>query len=163
MKFSTSLAVLVAIACPIANATCPRWISVMPMRDDCVAELADDAADLGNTTFIDGIAWSCPVNPGGDPPDDKGAFYVKKWQTVSARVREKSSIKQGILLQATMGHGGFPGTPTPWQLAVKPDGTSVYRMCPMDERFLAYIARTCRAFSAARPDFFMIDDDTRLI
>ena len=163
MKYAASLAVLVALACPMANATCPRWISVMPMRDDCIAELAADAADLGNTTFIDGIAWSCPVNPGGDPPDDKGAIYAKKWQTVSARVREKSAIKQGILLQATMGHGGFPGTPTPWQLAVKPDGTSVYRMCPMDERFLAYIARTCRAFSAARPDFFMIDDDTRLI
>ena len=142
---------------------CPRWISVMPMRDDCAAELAADAADLGNTTFIDGILWSCPVNPGGDPPADKGAIFAKKWRTVSALVREKSQVRQGILLQSTMGHGGFPGTPTPWQLAVKADGTSVYRMCPMDERFLAYIAKTCREISDAKPDFFMVDDDTRIV
>ena len=126
------IALALCICAPMAEAAapsaCPHWISVMPMRDDCAAELAADAADLGNTTFIDGILWSCAVNPGGDPPADKGAMFAKKWRTVSALVRENSSVRQGILLQATMGHGGFPGTPTPWQLAVKADGTSVYMM-----------------------------------
>jgi hypothetical protein len=33
----------------------------------------------------------------------------------------------------------------------------------MDERFLAYISKTCRTFAKEKIDFFMIDDDTRLI
>lgn len=162
LRFALVLS-LVAVSCLPALAECPGWLSVMPLHAGRSAELAEDAADLGNTTFIDGIAWSCAVNPGGDPPADKGRIYGELYREVSARLRKKSSVKQGILLQATMGHGGFPGTPTPWQLTVKADGTSVYRMCPLDKRFLDYIARTCRTFSALKPDFFMVDDDTRIV
>ena len=50
----------------------------MPMRDDCAEELSADAADLGNTTFVDGILWSCPVNPGGDPPDENAWGYLAR-------------------------------------------------------------------------------------
>lgn len=142
---------------------CPRWLSVMPLDDRHSAELADDAADLGKTTFIDGIAWMCSVHPGGNPPADKGASYAEMYRKTSSLLRKKSSLKQGILLQSTMGHGGYPGTPVPWQLIVRHNGTSVYRMCPLDERFLAYIARTCKTLSSAKPDFFMVDDDTRLV
>ena len=31
-----------------------------------------------------------------------------------------------------MGHGGYPGEVSGYQAAVKADGTSVYRMCPLD-------------------------------
>ena len=155
-----------AVACCAsvqAAMECPKWISVMPLHDEYAEQLAADAADLGNTTFIDGIAWSCPVNPEGDPVADRASIFAKRFCKTSSLLRAKSPVAQGILLQATMGHGGFPGSPTPWQLAVKKDGTSVYRMCPMDEQFLAYIAKTCRTFAELKPDFFMIDDDTRLV
>ena len=163
MKRLAFAAFAIASAASCAAGGCPSWISVMPIREDRAEELAADAADLGDTTFIDGIVWSCSVCPSGDPPDDKGAICVAAWNKVAPLVRAKSSVKQGILLQSTMGHGGFPGLPTPWQLTVKPDGSSVYRLCPMDERFLAYVARTCREFSDAGPDFFMVDDDTRVV
>lgn len=142
---------------------CPKWISVMPLHKEYTEQLAADAADLGITTFIDGIAWSCPVNPEGNPVVDRASIFAERFRKTAPILRAKSSVAQGILLQATMGHGGFPGSPTPWQLAVKKDGTSVYRMCPMDEQFLAYIAKACRTFADLKPDFFMIDDDTRLI
>ena len=163
--FSKLISLAAAMACAeaLAAQVFPRWISVMPMRTDCAAELAADAANLGDTTFVDAILWSCPVNPCGNPVDDKGSIYAKRWLIVSSLVKVKSNMRQGVLLQATMGHGGFPGTPTPWQLVVKADGTSIYRMCPMDERFLAYMARTCRQLSGAKPDFFMVDDDTRIV
>ena len=163
MKRLAFAAFAIASAASCAAGGCPSWISVMPIREDRAEELAADAADLGDTTFIDGIVWSCSVCPSGDPPDDKGAICVAAWNKVAPLVRAKSSVKQGILLQSTMGHGGFPGLPTPWQLTVKPDGSSVYRLCPMDERFLAYVARTCREFSDAGTDFFMVDDDTRVV
>ena len=154
--------------CAMSSATMPaaevpRWLSVMPLNGGCHEELARDCADLGNMTIVGGIAWSCSVNPEGDPVADRAAIYAERDRDVAPKLKSASKMQQGILLQATMGHGGFPGSVTPWQLAVKPDGKSVYRMCPMDERFLAYIARTCRTFSALRPDFFMVDDDTRLV
>ena len=162
MKKRVSLVFGVLAAC-MAFADCPHWISVMPLNGGQLDELAHDCADLGNTTFIDGIAWSCPVNPEGDPVADRAGLFGERFRVVAPKLKALSSVRHGILLQATMGHGGFPGSVTPWQLAVKPDGTSVYRMCPMDERFLDYIARTCRTFSDLKPDFFMIDDDTRII
>jgi len=156
----------VALVSLWASACCadiPRWLSVMPLHEHAADELAADAAALGNDTFVDGIAWSCPVNPEGDPVTDRAGIYASRYRKVAPKLRKLSSVKQGILLQSTMGHGGYPGTVTPWQLAVKPDGTSTYRMCPMDERFLAYISKTCRTFAEENIDFFMIDDDTRLV
>ena len=150
-------------ATTVCSADIPRWLSVMPLHEHMADELAADAAALGNDTFVDGIAWSCPVNPEGDPVTDRAGIYVSRYRKVAPKLRRLSSVKQGILLQSTMGHGGYPGTVTSWQLAVKPDGTSVYRMCPMDERFLRYVYDACRTFAKENIDFFMIDDDTRLV
>ena len=62
---------LAATAVVAVRAECPHWISVMPLHADRIDELAADAADLGNTTLIDGVVWSCPVHPAGDPVEDK--------------------------------------------------------------------------------------------
>ena len=161
MRKTLTLASMLAASAALAG--CPHWISVMPIPDNRADELARDCADLGNTTFIDGVAWCCAVNPEGDPVADRAGIFAERYRAVAPKLKALSKVQQGILLQATMGHGGFPGSVTPWQLSVKRNGTSVYRMCPMDERFLAYIARTCRTFSDQKPDFFMIDDDTRII
>jgi len=168
MKFGQSKGLVAGVAlvslwASVCCADIPRWLSVMPLHEHAADELAADAAALGNDTFVDGIAWSCPVNPEGDPVTDRAGIYASRYRKVAPKLRKLSSVKQGILLQSTMGHGGYPGTVTPWQLAVKPDGTSTYRMCPMDERFLAYISKTCRTFAEENIDFFMIDDDTRLV
>ena len=83
MKKITALGVAafcLALCAASCAAECPRWISVMPMNGVFEEEIAADAADLGNTTFVDGILWSCAVNPGGDPPSDKGAMFAKRWR-----------------------------------------------------------------------------------
>ena len=144
-------------------ADCPHWLSVMKFADGFERETAEDVVELGRDTFVDGVLWMCAVNPSGNPVLDRAADYAEKYRRVVPLVKAKSSLPQGVLLQATMGHGGFPGVTTPWQLCVRPDGRPTYRMCPMDERFLEYIAKTCRTFSALAPDFFMVDDDTRMV
>ena len=146
-----------------ASDVCPHWISVMPLDSSDAEAIASDAALQGERTIIDGIAWCCSIHPQGNPAADVAAAYAKSYEKLVPLVRTKSGVKQGVLLQSTMGHGGFPGECTPWQLAVKPDGTSRYRMCPLDPRFLDYIAKSCRTFASLRPDFFMVDDDTRLV
>ena len=144
---------------------CPRWVAVLPLDKGNAASIAKDAAALGEETFIDGIAWRCALHPEGTPPTDKAAIYAEFYRETEASLRKLSSVKQGVLLQSTMGHGGSPpASPAPFQRAVPPDDTpKTWRVCPLDREFLAYIARTCRTLNALKPDFFMVDDDTRLI
>ena len=141
---------------------CPRWISVMPLAEDDVDGVASDAVAQGDETIVDGIAWITRLCPEGKPAADIAAQYAAAYRKIEPKVRSRSRMKQGVLLQSTMGHGGYPGEISGYQVAVKPDGTSVYRMCPLDSRFLDYIARSCRTLAALKPDFFMVDDDTRL-
>ena len=146
-----------------AEVACPRWISVMPLNADNVESVSADAAMLGEDTIVDGIAWSFAVHPAGNPVEDKAAAFAARYRKAEPLVRAKSKVALGVLLQATMGHGGMPGAPANFQRVVRPDGGSLYRMCPLDAGFLDYIAAACRTFSAVNPDFFMIDDDTRLV
>ena len=148
---------------PPEGVRCPRWISVMPLNADNIASVSEDAVALGDETIIDGIAWSFPIHPAGNPVDDKASRFAARYREAEGLVRARSRIRLGILLQATMGHGGEPGEPADFQRVVRPDGTSIYRMCPLGAGFRDYIAAACRTFSALRPDFFMVDDDTRLL
>ncbi len=142
---------------------CPRWISVMPLNADNIASVSADATMLGDETIIDGIAWSFPIHPAGNPVEDKASCFAARYREAEKLVRAHSRVRLGILLQATMGHGGEPGEPADFQRVVLPNGSTIYRMCPLDTAFRAYIAAACRTFSALKPDFFMIDDDTRLV
>ena len=144
---------------------CPRWVAVLPLNKGNAASIAKDAAALGEETFIDGIAWLCALHPEGTPPTDKAAIYAALYRESVENLRKLSSVKQGVLLQSTVGHGGWPPpSPAPFQLAVPPDATTkTWRVCPLDRAFLAYIARTCRTLNELKPDFFMVDDDTRLV
>lgn len=147
----------------VGTSDCPRWISVMPLNADNIESVAADAAMLGDETIVDGIAWSFPIHPAGNPVDDKASRFAARFREAERLVRARSRVRLGVLLQATMGHGGEPGEPAEFQRVVKPDGTSIYRMCPLDAGFREYIAAACRTFSAVKPDFFMVDDDTRLV
>ncbi len=143
--------------------SCPRWVSVMPLNGDNAASVSDDAVMVGDETIIDGIAWSFAIHPAGNPVDDKASRFAARYREAEKLIRPRSGVSLGILLQATMGHGGEPGAPADFQRVVKPDGSSLYRMCPLDTGFQTYLAAACRTFSALKPDFFMVDDDTRLV
>ena len=145
-----------------AKDECPHWISVMPLVEDDVEGIASDAVAHGEETIVDGIAWMASVHPQGNPAADIASQYAAVYRQVEPMVRSRSGVKQGILLQSTMGHGGYPGEVSGYQTMVRANGTSIYRMCPLDSRFMDYVARTCRTFAALKPDFFMVDDDTRL-
>lgn len=156
-------AVVFSVATVARAGECPRWLSVMPLLEGNSVRLAEDAIKLGNETIVDGIAYICNLTPEGDPVGDPATLYAKYYRETEPLVRRASRMRQGVLLQATMGHGYQPGQPTPWQKCVKPDGQEVYRFCPLDPRFLDYIAAQCHTLAALKPEFFMVDDDTRLV
>ena len=122
----------------------PRWLSVMPLAEEDVEGVASDAVAQGDETIVDGIAWITRLCPEGKPAADIAAQYAAAYRKIEPKVRSRSRMKQGVLLQSTMGHGGYPGEVAGYQLSVKSNGKSVYRMCPLDPRFLDYIAKSCR-------------------
>ena len=144
-------------------AECPHWLSVIPLVEDDIDDIADDAVAQGDKTIIDGIAWLMRLCPEGNPVADLASQYAAIYRKIEPKVRARSKVKHGVLLQSTMGHGGYPGEVSGFQTAVKADGSTVYRMCPLDSRFMDYIGRSCRTLAALKPDFFMVDDDTRLV
>jgi len=75
--------------------------------DDCWASIADAVAQ-GNETIVDGIAWIVRLCPEGSPAADLAAQHAADHRKIGPSVRARSKVKRGVLLQSTMGHGGFP-------------------------------------------------------
>ena len=159
------LAVILSSKASWANQVkeCPHWLSVIPLVEDDIEGIASDAVAQGDETIIDGIAWLMRLCPEGNPVADLASQYASVYRKIEPKVRARSNVKQGVLLQSTMGHGGYPGEVSGFQTAVRVDGSTVYRLCPLDPGFMDYIARSCRTLSALKPDFFMVDDDTRFL
>lgn len=152
---------LVALSLPAAEP--PLWINVTPLLEGHAAATADDLAFLAGNTIIDGAAYSCTLVPEGNPAVDKAAIYARRYREFAPLVKAQCGIRQGVLLQATMGHGWTPNEVTPWQKVVKEDGDSMYKFCPLDTRFLDHMSAQAKTLADLAPDFFMVDDDTRLI
>lgn len=141
----------------------PHWPSILPLTNEANDAAVEDAVFLGEHTLCDAIAWSCTLVPEGEPAMDKAAIYVERFQKVASRIRERSSVRQGFLIQATIGHGWVPGRATSWQKVIFENGNETYRFCPLGREFREYVAGQLKTLAAAKPDFFLVDDDTKLL
>lgn len=141
----------------------PYWIDILTLSESCADSIVADAAFLGDKTISDGIAWSCTLVPEDEPAMDKASVYAARFRRIAPRIRERTKIRQGFLIQATIGHGWAPGRATSWQKVVQEDGSTSYRFCPLGAEFRRYVAGQLRTLAAEKPDFFLADDDTKLL
>ena len=139
-----------------------HWINIAPLLPDHAEEIAADQRWLVANTPIDSAAFICTLVPEGDPAFDKASVLAARFRRLKALLAG-SGVRCGILLQATMGHGWVPDSRTPYQKVTSEDGRERYTFCPLVTDFLAYIRGQIATLAAERPDFFMLDDDTRLI
>ena len=142
----------------------PLWLNVAPLGGaEGDAEAAADAKFLVENTPIDAFAYSMALFPEGQPLADKATPFAADFVRRRAAVAKAApALKQGILFQATMGHGWTPNVPAEGQLVVRKDGTTMYKFCPLAPAFRDHMRDQARKLAATKPDFFMIDDDTRL-
>lgn len=139
-----------------------RWLNVVPLLDRNEEELAEQLRWIKGNSLLDSAAFICTLVPEGDPAFDKAAVLARRFRKMK-KLLAGSGIKCGILLQATMGHGWVPDSRTPFQKVVSSDGNEPYIFCPLGNDFLRYIRGQIATLAAEEPDFFMLDDDTRLI
>lgn len=160
MKKLALFAVLVSSA--LIAVEPPRWLTISTLLGEREEALAKDIRFLGKETIVDAVAYSCTLVPEGDPVVDKAALLAPRFRKMHELLKG-SGVKEGILLQATMGHGWTPDSPAKGQKVLRGSGSEMYKFCPLDETFLAYIRSQAKTIGELRPDFFMVDDDTRLI
>jgi hypothetical protein len=139
-----------------------KTLHVMPLLPGHESELAADAEKLLNTGVCTDIACIMTLVPEGDPPEDKARVLGDRFAAFR-KVYQADTSRLGILAQATIGHGWMPDEPSKYQKIIRPDGTPVYQMCPLDPAFQDYIRDAFRHLAMLSPAFFMIDDDFRLL
>ncbi len=137
-------------------------MNIAPVPKDASDAFVSDLAELAKSTVVDSVAYCCTLVPEGDPPMDKAAIYAKRIRAIRDRLRAVSRIRQGVLFQATIGHGWKPNSQTPWQKIIggkwgAPPDNPLYKFCPLGSEFLAYIARAAKTLAAEMPDFFMVE------
>lgn len=139
-----------------------KWLNIVPLLAEHREALCADTLDLYRRGCITETAFILTLVPEGNPPADKAKFLAAEFERFRAALG-KTAMPVGILLQATMGHGWIPNSRSEFQRLVRPDGSSPYIFCPQDGDFRAYVRDAVRRLAALRPDFFMVDDDFRLL
>jgi len=139
-----------------------KTLHVMPLLHGYEDKLAADAEKLLDTGVCTDIACIMTLVPEGNPPEDKAQILGERF-TAFRRAFKGDIFRVGILAQATIGHGWAPDEPAKYQKIIRPDGTPVYQMCPLDTEFQDYIRDTFLHIASLKPAFIMIDDDFRLL
>ncbi|MBQ4337142.1 MAG: hypothetical protein IJC34_08120 [Lentisphaeria bacterium] len=141
---------------------CLTLLNIAPLLPGHEAEVAGDILRMYETGVITENAFIMSLVPEGDPPADKGRILGDLFLSHRAALG-KTEMPVGILLQSTMGHGWVPSARSGFQTLIEGNGNKPYIFCPLDEGFQEYIYNTVAALAKLKPDFFMLDDDTRLI
>lgn len=141
-----------------------KWtlLNIVPLLAEHRGALCADTLDLYRRGCITETAFILTLVPEGNPPTDKVKILAEEFERFRAALG-KTAMPVGILLQATMGHGWIPNSRSEFQRIVRSDGSSPYIFCPLDGDFRAYVRDAVRRLAALRPDFFMVDDDFRLL
>lgn len=117
--------------------------------------------------YENGIAscalFSMTLVPEGNPPADKGTPLCEKYAKFRDRLNELG-VPNGVLVQASVGHGWVLGEMFPYQQHVNfTDGVATRSVCPLDDGFKSYIYNALKTIASYNPDHIMIDDDFRTI
>ncbi len=137
-------------------------LNIAPFIDGYEKEITEDILNMYKTGVITGNAFSMSLVPEGDPPVNKGELFAQKYKKFRNAIG-KTDMPVGILLQSTMGHGWTPSAQSKFQKIRIGSGVVQYIFCPLDDDFLKYIYDTVAALAKLKPDFFMLDDDTRML
>ena len=137
--------------------------SIMGLEVNHADEICEDIALQQEQGIASCALFSMTLTPEGNPPADKAEILCSKYEIFREKLH-KRGIKNGVLMQATIGHGWVLGEMFPYQryLGVK-DGEVVNSVCPYDKDFLVYIRKAAQRIAMCQPDHIMLDDDLRLM
>ena len=137
--------------------------SIMALDTDHLEEICQDIKEQYRQGVTDCALFCMTLMPEGTPPVPKAAQFAQKYALFRDKLNAQG-IPNGILVQATIGHGYSLNERAPYQYYVNlTDGKEIDTCCPFDEGFHAYISNVMESLAAQQPKVIMVDDDFRLI
>ncbi len=123
-----------------------------------ISEIRRQHKEVGLEKF----ALSLSFHPTGTPASKHAAKLIAAFRKVKEALADTPSIKLGVLIQSTLGHGWsgpVPLTGETWQRIVKDNGVVSSRMCPSDTNFRQYVLDCIDGIMQVGPAFLLLDDD----
>ncbi len=140
-----------------------QLLNIVPLTPHRKKEYAQDLLKLYDSGAISETAYIMTLVPESDPPVEKAKILAEQFRECREALG-KTSMPVGILLQATMGHGWMPSEQSAFQKQIPyPENFYPYMFCPLDKNFRKYVYDSVRILAELKPDFFMVDDDFRLL
>ena len=116
-------------------------------------------------TKIKYYAMCYSMHPSGADPMQKPLSYVPSFTKIKEMLADDSDIVPGILIQSTIGHGGYWNSSREnglqGQKLILSDGRENHRFCAYEKNFTDYITEAISTVAALKPAFMIIDDDLR--
>ena len=137
--------------------------SIMIPDTDHIEEICQDIKEQYDSGVCSCALFKMTLVPEGNPPADKVTILCEKYAKFKKRLDEMS-VPNGILVQASVGHGWVLGEMFPYQTHVNfNDGVATRVVCPCDNGFKEYIYNVMATITSYKPDHIMVDDDFRTI
>ncbi|MBR3691426.1 MAG: hypothetical protein IKL89_01840 [Clostridia bacterium] len=137
--------------------------SIMNLNTAHLDEICEDIRQQYETGVSACPLFCMTLVPEGDPPVNKAAALCADYMRFKEKL-DALGVPNGVLVQATIGHGWKLGAMFPYQPYVGViNGEAERTVCPYDEGFRGYIRDAMRTIAACHPDHIMVDDDFRLI
>ncbi len=163
-KFLFTFYTFVFAVCSFGAKKLPEvmMINLVPLQPQYFDEIATDMRDVekrGTCTMH--VIQMFTVPEGAGKPVDKLADFIPQYKDLFARAGDLK-LPVGLMIHAIMGHGSVTDY-ADIQRVVSVKGKErrgVY--CPLDKNLLSYTADVARRMASLKPDFLLIDDDTRL-
>ena len=137
--------------------------TIMPLDVEHIDEICEDIKRQYKENIASCALFKMTLVPEGNPPIDKAKIMCEKYDLFRRRLSAEG-ISNGVLVQASIGHGWRLSEPFPYQkFTGMRTGEEIEVVCPYDEGFRDYIYNTMRTIALHSPDCIMVDDDFRLI
>lgn len=137
--------------------------SIMPLNVERIEEYCNDMKEQYDLGVMSCALFLMTLVPEGNPPVDKVGPMCEKYDLFKAKL-DAMGVPNGVLVQATIGHGYKLGHEFPFQSYTGlVDGSGKYTVCPYDKGFHEYIYNVMKTIASHEPDCIMVDDDFRLL
>ncbi|MBO7721697.1 MAG: hypothetical protein J6T01_04735 [Kiritimatiellae bacterium] len=157
-QLATAAAAAAALA---ASAGEPFHMNILPTTVGREEQTAADAKEYVRRTGCPVVLLSMSFHPEGFPAKAKADMLVESYRK-TRKLLEGSDVRLGALIQSVMGHWARVDEKIePWMRTVTIRG-EVYRFCPLDPAFRAYIRDFVKRIAAEKPSFVLGDDDIHM-
>lgn len=137
--------------------------TIMSLDVEHIDEICKDIHEQYNNGIASCVLFNMTLVPEGDPPVNKAKILCENYKLFKEKL-DALSIPNGVLVQASIGHGWVLSNKFSYQRYVGlVDDSIEYIVCPFDEDFQQYMFDALRTIALCSPDHIMIDDDLRLI